>query len=210
MTIAMGAGVAIMQVTMPPTVRAWLPHRIGFATAVYTNGLLVGEILPVALMLPLVLPLAGGSWQRGFVVWSVPVVIIAVAVCCSRRACSRWSAPVRRHWWPDWRNTLIGGSASCSAPSTPHILQPMPSFRTTLQEHAGKANGSAPPFGPQRRPVAGVISIARLCRPSGAPGWPYIACGPSMCHRNRRYRVRHRRLDRGRRDTARLRRRWQS
>src|SRR5476649_376540 len=33
MTIAMGAGVAIMQVTMPPAVRAWLPTRIGFATA---------------------------------------------------------------------------------------------------------------------------------------------------------------------------------
>src|SRR5271169_6493982 len=46
MTITMGAGVAIMQVTMPPAVRAWFPERIGFATAVYTNGLLVGEILP--------------------------------------------------------------------------------------------------------------------------------------------------------------------
>ena len=33
MTIAMGAGVAVMQVTMPPAVRTWLPHRIGFATA---------------------------------------------------------------------------------------------------------------------------------------------------------------------------------
>ena len=80
MTIAMGAGVAIMQVTMPPAVRAWLPDRIGFATAVYTNGLLIGEILPVALMLPLVLPLVHGSWQWGFVVWSVPVAIIALVV----------------------------------------------------------------------------------------------------------------------------------
>ena len=61
MTIAMGAGVAIMQVTMPSAVRSWLPDRIGFATAVYTNGLLIGEILPVALMLPLVLPLVNGS-----------------------------------------------------------------------------------------------------------------------------------------------------
>src|ERR1039458_2788468 len=75
MTIAMGAGVAIMQVTMPPAVRAWFPERIGFATAVYTNGLLIGEILPVALMLPLVLPLVGGSWQWGFVIWSVPVAV---------------------------------------------------------------------------------------------------------------------------------------
>jgi CP family cyanate transporter-like MFS transporter len=38
MTIAMASGVAIMQVAMPPAVRAWVPHRIGFATAVYTNG----------------------------------------------------------------------------------------------------------------------------------------------------------------------------
>jgi MFS transporter, CP family, cyanate transporter len=69
MTVAMAAGVAIMQVTLPPAVRAWVPHRIGFATAVYTNGLLIGEILPVALMFPLVLPIVGGSWQAGFVAW---------------------------------------------------------------------------------------------------------------------------------------------
>ena len=65
---------------MPPAVRAWVPHRIGFATAVYTNGLLIGEILPVALTLPLVLPLIGGSWQWGFVVWSVPVAVIAAMI----------------------------------------------------------------------------------------------------------------------------------
>ncbi len=56
MTVAMGAGVAVMQVAMPPAVRAWAPQRIAFATAIYTNGLIVGEILPVALTLPLVLP----------------------------------------------------------------------------------------------------------------------------------------------------------
>ncbi|HEY6858431.1 MAG TPA: MFS transporter [Pseudolabrys sp.] len=108
MTIAMGAGVAVMQVTMPPAVRAWLPNRIGFATAVYTNGLLIGEILPVALMLPLVLPLAGGSWQWGFVVWSLPVAIIAIIVMLfAPRTTTNGSTPMRRRWWPDWRNTLI-------------------------------------------------------------------------------------------------------
>jgi MFS transporter, CP family, cyanate transporter len=108
MTIAMGAGVAIMQVTMPPAVRAWLPGRIGFATAVYTNGLLIGEILPVALMLPLVLPMMGGSWQWGFVAWSIPVAAIALVVLAlaPRAAATHASAP-RRRWWPDWRNKLI-------------------------------------------------------------------------------------------------------
>ncbi|MGC2827055.1 MAG: MFS transporter [Pseudolabrys sp.] len=108
MTIAMGAGVAVMQVTMPPAVRAWLPNRIGFATAVYTNGLLIGEILPVALMLPLVLPLAGGSWQWGFVAWSLPVALIAIIVMLlAPRPTTNGSTPMRRRWWPDWRNALI-------------------------------------------------------------------------------------------------------
>src|SRR5512137_27631 len=100
MTVAMGAGVAIMQVTMPPAVRAWLPNRIGFATAVYTNGLLIGEILPVALMLPLVLPVVGGSWQWGFVIWSVPVAVIAVLVMLfAPRPITNGSTPMRRRWW---------------------------------------------------------------------------------------------------------------
>jgi len=109
MTIAMGAGVAIMQVTMPPAVRAWVPHRIGFATAVYTNGLLIGEVLPVALMLPLVLPLVGGSWQWGFGAWSVPVAIIAVLVLllAPRQASTNGAAATRRRWWPDWGSSLI-------------------------------------------------------------------------------------------------------
>jgi CP family cyanate transporter-like MFS transporter len=109
MTVAMGAGVAVMQVTMPPAVRAWIPERIGFATAVYTNGLLIGEIIPVALMLPLVLPFVAGSWQRGFVIWSIPVAIFAVLVMAlaPHRDFANGSASVRRRWWPDWNSHLI-------------------------------------------------------------------------------------------------------
>jgi len=108
MTIAMAAGVAIMQVTMPSAVRAWAPHKIGFATAVYTNGLIVGEILPVALMLPLVLPLVG-TWQWAFAFWSVPVVLIAMLVLAlaPKPMKSASAAPVRRRWWPDWGSLLI-------------------------------------------------------------------------------------------------------
>ena len=107
MTIVMGAGVAIMQVTMPPAVRSWAPTRIAFATAVYTNGLLIGELLPVALMLPLVLPLVG-DWQWGFTVWSVPVAAIAVLVMAlAPRAPAPVAAAPRRRWWPDWSSPLI-------------------------------------------------------------------------------------------------------
>ena len=52
-TIGTALGVSFMQVALPPVVRQWVPQRIPFATAVYTNGLLIGETLPVALMLAL-------------------------------------------------------------------------------------------------------------------------------------------------------------
>src|SRR6478609_5847336 len=61
-TIVTGFGVAIMHPSLPPLVRLWLPHRIGFGAAVFTNGLLVGEILPVALTIPLLL-LLHESWR---------------------------------------------------------------------------------------------------------------------------------------------------
>jgi CP family cyanate transporter-like MFS transporter len=51
----MSLGVAIMQPALPLLVRTWVPGHIAFGTAVYSNGLLIGEILPVAIT-PLLLP----------------------------------------------------------------------------------------------------------------------------------------------------------
>ena len=73
MTFVMAAGVAFVQPALPALVGEWFISRAGFATAVYANGLLVGEALPAALTIPLVLPWVGGSWPASFAVWSVPV-----------------------------------------------------------------------------------------------------------------------------------------
>jgi CP family cyanate transporter-like MFS transporter len=109
-TIVMAAGVSIMQPSLPPLVRAWFPSRIGFATAIYTNGLLIGEILAVALTIPLVLPLVGDSWRLSFVVWSIPVLLTAllVVVCASRLGhVENATLAANRRWWPDWHSPLI-------------------------------------------------------------------------------------------------------
>ena len=106
-TILMGAGVAVMQPAMPIVVRQWLPARIGFGTAVYSNGLILGEIIPVVLTLPLVLPLVGGAWRLDLVVWSVPVAATALALvlCAPRdtRLVPHGSPPL---WRPDWSRPL--------------------------------------------------------------------------------------------------------
>jgi MFS transporter, CP family, cyanate transporter len=102
----MGAGIAIMQPSLPPIVRAWLPARIGFGTAVYTNGLLVGESLPVAFTIPFVLPLFAESWRASLVFWSVPLVLIALVVFVLQPRSKIAVAPSRR-WWPNWRDPLL-------------------------------------------------------------------------------------------------------
>jgi CP family cyanate transporter-like MFS transporter len=109
-TIVMAAGVAIMQPSLPPLVRAWFPRRIGFATAVYTTGLLIGEILAAALTIPIVLPLVDDSWRLSFVIWSIPVLATAllVAICAPRLGGAKTAAPIAgRRWWPDWRRPVI-------------------------------------------------------------------------------------------------------
>jgi CP family cyanate transporter-like MFS transporter len=108
MTIVTGAGVAIMQPALPALVRRWAPDRIAFATAIFTNGLLVGETLPVLLMLPLVLPLVG-TWQWGLAAWSLPVLAIAaLVVVTTRENGNAQPTPARpARWLPDWRNGLI-------------------------------------------------------------------------------------------------------
>jgi len=105
-TILMGAGIAVMQPSLPPIVRGWLPGRIGFGTAVYTNGLLVGEALPVGLTIPFVLPLMAGSWRGSLVFWSLPLVVIALLVFVLQPRSAVAAAPARR-WWPDWRDPLL-------------------------------------------------------------------------------------------------------
>jgi CP family cyanate transporter-like MFS transporter len=105
-TILMGAGIAFMQPALAALVRAWTPGRIGFATAVYTNGLLVGETLPVALTIPLVLPLVDGSWRASFVFWGIPMIGFAATMLLAPRTKVR-AAAAPRLWWPDWSDSLI-------------------------------------------------------------------------------------------------------
>ena len=120
-TIVTAFGVAVMQPSMPPLVRAWVPQRVGFATAVYTNGLIIGEILPAALTIPLVLPMLHQSWPWTFAFWSVPVVIIAAIILyAAPRTPAAAPTAASRRWMPDfrsaqiWRIGLLLGSVNAS------------------------------------------------------------------------------------------------
>src|SRR6266568_1200622 len=102
-TFLMGVGVAVTQPAFPALVREWFPRRIAIATAVYSNGILIGETLPTVLTTPFgVLPLTHGDWRWALATWSVLVALstIAIGLAAPKRT-SRVAAPSR--WWPDWR-----------------------------------------------------------------------------------------------------------
>src|SRR5919107_1652563 len=83
-----------------------MPDRVGFTTAVYTNGLIVGEIIPVAAM-PLVLPLLGDSWRAALAVWAIPLVAIALLIALGRpRAANVVVGTEHPRWWPDWNDSM--------------------------------------------------------------------------------------------------------
>jgi len=106
MTVLMGAGVAVIQPALPTLVAEWFAAMPAFATAIYANGLLVGEAVPAAAMIPLVLPLVGGDWAVGLALWSAPLAATALLIAVATPAAARPDrrAPVR--WQPDWRSKL--------------------------------------------------------------------------------------------------------
>jgi len=116
-TAVTGFGVAIMQPTMPVIVRQWLPDRVGFGTATYSNGLMVGQLVPTLLTLPLLLPWLHGNWRLALAMWALPVALTAmVTVVFAPRpnvrrgqpAVAQNNAPVEPlKWWPDWSNGLV-------------------------------------------------------------------------------------------------------
>ena len=118
-TFAMGVGIAIMQPSLPSVVREWVPRRIALGTAVYSNGLLMGEALAASLTIPVVVPLVGHDWRLALVAWSVPVFAIAIVGALHQRGMPAQPHHERaRLWWPDWkapatwRLGLISGGCS--------------------------------------------------------------------------------------------------
>jgi CP family cyanate transporter-like MFS transporter len=181
-TILMSAGAAIMQPIMPTTVRQWLPRRIGLGTAVYTNGLLVGEVFPVLLTIPFVLPMLSGSWRSSLVFWSLPIAIIAVVVYffAPRREAEgehaiRAEAP--RKWLPDWHVGLVWrlGGLFCCINAIYFIAN---AFIPIYLASAGRADLISDAllalnFGQLPASVLLLVTAGKLERRA----WPYVASG---------------------------------
>lgn len=120
-TAVMGGGIALMQVGLPALVRTWVPDRIGRGTAVYTNGLLMGEVFAAGLTAPLASHVLGHHWRWIFALWMLPAVPLAVLLPGLRpesssgaaRADVGAAAKMRSHWRNPllWRTGMLLGAS---------------------------------------------------------------------------------------------------
>ena len=101
----MGLGVAMMQPALPALLPRWLaPHHLAIGSAIYMNGMLMGEFIGAGITLPVLMPLLDNSWRATLLVWSLPALLVAAALFLPKRDLAR---PVRRSaWLPDWNNPL--------------------------------------------------------------------------------------------------------
>lgn len=100
-TAAMGLGIATLQTALPSAVVRWVPSKVALGSAIYLNGMVVGELAGAGLTLPVVLPIAGGEWRTAFLLWSLPVVaIIALLFLPADDEEQKNRAP--QSWMPDW------------------------------------------------------------------------------------------------------------
>ena len=114
-TVVFALGIAVAQPAMPSLAQAWFPKRIGRAIAIYSNGLLVGEVIAASITLPLLLVPFG--WQVALAVWAVPAAIV-LALWLIVTPASEAAVATAALWLPDWRSgqmlrvgLLMGGAS---------------------------------------------------------------------------------------------------
>ena len=179
-SILMGLGVSVMQPALPRLVREWVPDRIALGTVIYTNGMLLGALIPIALTFPLVMPLVGQNWRWDFIAWVVPVLLIALLLAAAMPKMPRGETQdkIPDKWMPDWKSALtwtLGLTFACNNSIYFALNGVLPDFLTET--------GRRDLIGPtllwlnlsQIIPLAVMPWVAHLLLHRA---WPYLVFGP--------------------------------
>lgn len=85
-TLLLSIGIALTQTAVPVLIRRWFPKQIGLVSALFGDGLIIGEAVAAGVtVLIMVRFLGGDAWAGTFVFWGIPVVVLL--------ACWLWLAP---------------------------------------------------------------------------------------------------------------------
>ena len=78
-TALLSGGIALAQTAMPILAREWFPRHIGLVSALFSDGLIIGEAVAAGITVPVILGVLGrDAWAASFIVWGIPVAMTAV------------------------------------------------------------------------------------------------------------------------------------
>ena len=114
-TVVLAAGIAISQPAMPSLAQSWFPANLGRSLAIYSNGLLVGEVIAATITLPwLLVPL---GWQAALAAWAIPAGV-TLALWLITTPPTPVAAMPTENWRVAWRRgpmlrigLLMGGAS---------------------------------------------------------------------------------------------------
>lgn len=78
-TLVLSLGIPLAQTAIPVLARRWFPTQIGFVTALFSDGLIIGEAVAAGVTVPVMLEFLGkDAWAASFILWGVPVLALVV------------------------------------------------------------------------------------------------------------------------------------
>ncbi len=76
-TFILSIGITMSQTAVPVLVRRWYPKQIGLVSALFSDGLILGEAVAAGItVLIMVRYLGGNNWAGTFVFWGIPIVVL--------------------------------------------------------------------------------------------------------------------------------------
>ena len=76
-TLILSIGITLSQTAVPVLIRRWYPKQIGLVSALFSDGLILGEAVAAGItVLIMVRFLGSDAWASTFVFWGVPVVVL--------------------------------------------------------------------------------------------------------------------------------------
>lgn len=189
-TALLSGGIAIAQTAMPILARQWFPRHIGLVSALFSDGLIIGEALSAGITVPLILGIFGpDAWATSFVVWGIPVAVTVFLWL--------WLAPraddVAPKSWKDlgsaWRTFIRGtGSGGSRQVSALHlgvllgagslIFFGMNGWIATFNDATGRSAETAVALvalNSAQLPVS--LGMTPFAQRLAGKRWPFIAAG---------------------------------
>src|SRR5438876_3365065 len=76
-TLILSIGITMSQTAVPVLIRRWYPKQIGLVSALFSDGLILGEAVAAGItVLIMVRFLGSDAWAGTFVFWGIPIVVL--------------------------------------------------------------------------------------------------------------------------------------